>query len=229
MTNEIVKVNQNYVSAFSSIQKFEEVQRMAKVFSDSNFVPATFKGKIGDCIIAIDMANRMGADVIALMQNMYIVYGKPSFSSSFLIAAINASGRFSALRYIIDGEGDNKGCIAWATDNTGEKLESVRVTIEMAKKEGWYNKNGSKWPTMPDLMLRYRAATFFCNQYCPELKMGMKTIEELEDIELQDGTGNVIGIGKIEKETVIIQQPQNQTQQVQPNIQQKQTVIEEDF
>jgi hypothetical protein len=189
MTNEVARIE----SAFSSIQKFEECQRMAKVFSESSFVPANFKGKIGDCVIALDMAQRMGADVIALMQNMYIVHGKPSFSSSFLIACINSSGRFSPLRYIITGEGDERSCTAWALDQSGERLESVAVTIRMAKAEGWYTKAGSKWQTMTDLMLRYRAATFFARQFCPEITMGMRTQEELMDaVEVQDGNGNVI-------------------------------------
>lgn len=182
-----------FEGAFSSVAKFEECQRMAKVFSESSFVPAAFKGKIGDCVIALDMAKRMGADPIALMQNMYIVHGKPSFSSSFLIACINSSGRFSAMRYDLDGEEDDRGCRAWVTDENGERLESIRVTIKMAKAEGWFTKSGSKWQTMPELMLRYRAAAFFARQYCPEITMGMKTQEELADIiEVQDGSGNVV-------------------------------------
>ena len=52
----------------------------------------------------------------------------------------------------------------------------------MAKKEGWYSKNGSKWQTMEDLMLRYRAATFFGRLYTPDLLMGMQTKEELDDV-----------------------------------------------
>ena len=63
----------------------------------------------------------------------------------------------------------------------------------MAKAEGWLQKQGSKWQTMPDLMLRYRAAAFFARQYAPELTMGMHTAEEVADVvEIQDGKGNII-------------------------------------
>ena len=55
----------------------------------------------------------------------------------------------------------------------------------MAKKEGWFNKSGSKWQTMPEQMLRYRAAAFWQRVYCPEISMGFMTTEEAEDIDDQ--------------------------------------------
>lgn len=53
--------------------------------------------------------------------------------------------------------------------------------MEMAVKEGWYQKNGSKWQSMPEQMLRYRAASFFGRIYAPDLLMGLKTQEEEQD------------------------------------------------
>ena len=55
------------------------------------------------------------------------------------------------------------------------------MAMQMAKDEGWLGKNGSKWKTMPQLMLRYRAASFFSSLNCPELTMGIYTKEEIED------------------------------------------------
>ena len=185
-SNQLVQIEpKNQIpSIFTDIKAFENAQRMVKPLADSALVPDTFRGKIGDCMIALEMANRTGASPLSIMQNMYIVHGKPAWSSQFLIAAINSSGRFSPLRYTQTGERgtDSYGMIAWAYDATGEKLEGPEVTIGMAKKEGWYGKNGSKWPTMPDLMLRYRAATFFARLYCPEISMGMQTADEVNDI-----------------------------------------------
>ncbi len=161
---------------------FELAQRTATVLSKSDLVPQQFKNNLPNCIIAINMASRIGADPLMVMQNMYIVHGKPSWSSTFLIAAINSCGKFKApLRFETNGEGDQKQCIAWTIDLTGEKLESPAITIQMAKEEGWLNKAGSKWKTMPELMLRYRAAAFFSRLYCPEITMGMHTVEEIQD------------------------------------------------
>jgi len=174
-------------SAFGSIQHFESAQRMAKALYSSTIVPETYRGegKLGDCIIALEIANRIGATVLAVMQNLYIVHGRPAWSSQFLISCVNASRKFSPLRYKMTGTKgqDDWGCIAWATDKSGEILESPEVTIKIAKEEGWFNRNGSKWKTMPELMLRYRAATFFTRLYAPEITMGIKTEDEVIDIE----------------------------------------------
>ena len=173
-------------SAFGNISMFEDVQRMATMLCSSSIVPETYRGKehLGDCVIALEIANRIGASVLAVMQNLYIVYGRPAWSSQFLISCVNASRKFSPLRYRMTGEkgADSWGCVAWATDKTGEKLESPEVTLAMAKAEGWYQKNGSKWKTMPELMLRYRVATLFARLYAPELTMGIQTDDEVIDI-----------------------------------------------
>ena len=173
------------------VKQFETQQRMAQMYGTSTIVPDTFKGNIGNCVIAIDMAMRMNANPLMVMQNLYIVHGNPSFSSKFLIATINASGRYSPLRYEWRGkEGeDARACRvcayeSWDKDHK-EPLYGDWVSIKMAKAEGWYDKSGSKWKTMPDQMLRYRAAAFWQRVYCPEISMGLMTSEEYEDIDDQ--------------------------------------------
>lgn len=169
---------------FMSIEAFEAAQRMVAPLAKSDLVPQSFQNKIGNCLIALEMAQRIGASPLAVMQNMYIVHGKPAWSSQFLVACINASGKFSPLRYQMTGKKgtDTFGCIARAVDASGERLESPEVTIGMAKAEGWMSKNGSKWQTMPELMLRYRCATLFARLYAPELTMGIQTDDEIRDV-----------------------------------------------
>jgi len=184
MSQALTTTTQNTaMSVFGNSDGFELAQRMAKMLASSQLVPAAFQGKIADCVIALEMAARIGASPMAVLQNMYIVHGKPAWSSQFLIACLNASGNFSPIRFRLDGEGDDYGAVAWAKDKAdGEILEGPRVTIGMAKAEGWYTKNGSKWVTMPELMLRYRAATFFARLYAPEITMGIMTDNEVIDI-----------------------------------------------
>lgn len=171
-------------SIFTDMQAFEDAQRIAKMLASSDMVPKDFK-TVANCVIALELAQRIGASPLSVMQNTYIVHGKPTWSSQFLISCINGSGHFTPLRYMETGQKDSDtwGCIAWAEDKSGERLESPEVTIAMAKAEGWYGKNGSKWKTMPALMLRYRSATLFARTYCPELTMGMKTQEEVIDVD----------------------------------------------
>jgi len=171
-------------AGFGTRSGFELAQRAGQLLAASNLVPKDFQNNVSNCVIALELAARIGASPLMVMQNLYLVHGKPSWSSQFIIAAVNGTGRFSPLRFTMTGEGDKKSCIAWATENaTGERLESPAVSIEMARKEGWYSKQGSKWQTMPDLMLRYKAATLFGRLYAPEILMGMKTYEEVIDIE----------------------------------------------
>lgn len=172
-----------------TVKQFEVMQRMAKMYTESTIVPDTYKGNIGNCVIALDMAMRMGCNPLMCMQNLYIIHGNPAFSSKFLIATINASGRFSPLRYEFKGEEGTLEygcrCIAYESSDKEHKepLHGDWITIGMADKEGWIKKNGSKWQSMPSQMLRYRAAAFWQRVYCPEISMGLITKEEADDIQ----------------------------------------------
>lgn len=177
------------------IKQFETQQRMAKMYSESTIVPDTYKGNLGNCVIALDMAMRMNANPLMIMQNLYIVHGNPGWSSKFLIATINASGQYARLRYEWKGT-DNADdwscrCYTYEADDKLKKepLYGQWVSIGMAKAEGWFNKNGSKWKTMPGQMLMYRAAAFWQRTNCPEIGMGLMTAEELHDTAEDQGYG----------------------------------------
>ncbi len=170
---------------FRSTANFTEAWKMAGALAKSQLMPTQYQNKPEDVLIAIEMSQRIGASPFQVLQNLYIVHGKPAWSSQFLIACLNSCGRFSPLHYKMIGEKgtDTYGCIAWAKDlSDGEILESPEVTIAMAKKEGWYSKNGSKWQSMPELMLRDRTATLFARLYAPEITMGMRTDDEIIDV-----------------------------------------------
>lgn len=191
MSNELTvkKDEVEIIPGFMSSASFEFTQRAATLLSKSTLVPKDYQGNLPNCVIALNMASRMGADPLMVMQNLYIVYGRPGWSSQFLISTFNTSGKFSAIRYEWVGKKgtDEFGCKAWAIEkSTGEKLEGSTVTVDISKKEGWYAKNGSKWPTMTEQMLMYRAASWFIRAYAPEMAMGMHTVEEIKDIGVVD-------------------------------------------
>lgn len=193
-------------------RQFETFQRMAKPLSESNFVPAAYKGNFGDCVIAVEIACRLQILPLTVMQNLCVVKGNPTWKAKFLIGCVNTCGRYTTLnyRFSIDGkvgevsyktwvkregkntevlkpfehpELDNVVCVAYATEKaTGKELVSPPVSIRMAVGEGWYTKDGSKWPTMSDLMLRYRAASYWVSTFAPEMAMGFRTTEEAQDI-----------------------------------------------
>lgn len=178
------QVNQA-VGVFTNAESFELAQRQAKVLAASQLVPKTYQGNIADCIIAIETASRIGASPLMVMQNLYIVHGKPAWSSNFLIATLNASGAWGTINYE-DSDKDGGSCRAYAEDKrTGEVKYGIWVSVKMATDEGWATKAGSKWKTMPQLMLRYRAAAFFIRQFAPEISMGIQTYEEVIDVQSQ--------------------------------------------
>lgn len=182
------------------IKQFETQQRMAKMYSESTIVPDTYRGNLGNCVIALDMAMRMNANPLMVMQNLYLVHGMPAWSSKFLIATINASGKYARLRYEWKGE---EGTDSWAcrcyTYEVDDKLKREPlygewVSMAMAKAEKWTEKSGSKWKTMPGQMLMYRAAAFWQRTNCPEIGMGLMTSEEVIDMAEDQGYGVPVSV-----------------------------------
>lgn len=215
---------------------FEQLQRVAKALSSSTLVPVQYRaftekkeyGKVighepngaglPNCVVALNMALRMGADPLMVMQNLYVIEGRPSWSSQFIIAMLNSCGRFSPLRFDLSEPGKaeeltysatfwkdgkkvteqrkakikHQTCTAWVIEKeTGDRLNGPTISMQMAIDEGWLTKNGSKWLTMPEVMLRYRAASMLGRLYAPELLMGLQSREEVEDFidATQDGAG----------------------------------------
>lgn len=224
-TSAVAKPNDAPMSLLTGAG-FDQIQRVAKALSASTLVPVQYRafvekkerGKVvghetngaglPNCIVALNMAQRMNADPLMVMQNLYVIEGRPSWSSQFIIAAINSCGRFSPLRFDMSEPGKeeevsyevpvwtngnksmqkrkatvvHRTCTAWVIEKeTGDRLDGPTVSMQMAIDEGWLTKNGSKWLTMPDVMLRYRAASLLGRLYAPELLMGLQTVEEVAD------------------------------------------------
>lgn len=163
----------------------------ATMLAKSTMIPQAFQGNVENCLIALEYANRLGCSELAVMQNLDVVRGRPSLRATFLIGTVNASGRFTPVRFRWQGEegSDGWGCRAVARDReNGEECVGPLITIGLAKAEGWYSKKDkygnetSKWQTIPELMLGYRAAAWWTRLYCPELSLGLHTTDEAEDM-----------------------------------------------
>ena len=169
------------------VKKFELEQRKAKAFVATDFFPAHLRkgnetANIGTAIIVLDLAQRMNIGALEVAQSIYIIHGKPSFETKFLVARLNSSGLLKGrLQTIVSPDGNSAHCEA-IDAQTGQLLKGTTITMEMARREGWLSKNGSKWQTMPELMMKYRAQSFFINEFFPEVKYGLKTSDEAEDI-----------------------------------------------
>jgi hypothetical protein len=162
---------------FFSKNGFELACRIAKAFSTSDAVPAQFRqfvekkergggvvlvenpAALGNCLVAFEVSRTIGMSTVAVMQNADVIQGKLRWSSKFQIAAINASKRFSPLKFKLTNLGrikakykekldwnkqlnrynfaeheveiDNWECVAWAyeLDASGRQTAEIVQSI----------------------------------------------------------------------------------------------------
>ena len=171
------------VNVWTDKDTFDQTARVAQMLSKSTIVPQSYQGKPEDCFIAVELASRMNTSPLFIMQNLYVVKGKPSWAGQACMAMILGCGKFRNVEHVYTGEKgtDSRGCYVTAVRiSDGKTIEGTEITMKMAKDEGWTS--NSKWRNMPEQMLGYRAASFFARMYCPEAMMGLQTAEEVYDI-----------------------------------------------
>lgn len=171
----------------SDFAAFENAQQIGKVLCQSQIIPQSYQNNLPNVIVALEIAARNKLSPIVVMQNLNVIKGRPTWSSKYIIAALTTA-RVDNLHYELAEDGTitvsgfggkttikNLMCRAIANDKrTGEERVGPWVSMKMAVDEGWYGKDGSKWKTMPEMMIRYRAATFFASIYYPELSIGIE-------------------------------------------------------
>jgi len=228
MTQELTVQNNSIFKA----NNFSEAKDMATYLSGSDLVPEAYRtnekngDKSANIVLALEMAERTKTSPFAVMQNMHVISGKPAWSSQFIISMINSCGRFTPLKYKFETEEEvrtfertyywnkqkksetkqinNVTCYAYATEiETGDLIVGPKVSLEMAFLEGWYSKPGSKWPTMPQMMLQYRAASFFGRFNCPEMLMGMQSENEVNDVQSVQDENTIITPSKTSTDDII--------------------------
>lgn len=168
---------------FGSSDNWLMAGQMAQALSQSTIVPKDYQGNQANAMVAIEIANRLRTSPLMVMQNLHIIQGRPSWSAQFLIASVNGSGKYDMeLQFEEKQTKDGKpfSCTCWTTRN-GREVRGITIDMDMANAEGWTTKSMSKWKTMPQVMLRYRAASFFARMNCPELTLGFYTQEEVVD------------------------------------------------
>lgn len=183
-TSETLVVHDD--SEFSTLldtARFNQTWRVAKLFAASKLVPVHFQGQPESVFVMLQMAFRLQIDPMMTLQNTYMVHGRPGMESKLIIALVNSRGPFTGpIQWRMEGQGSGRKCTAYATHKATGAVCEATVTWEMVEAEGWSKKDGSKWKTMPDLMFRYRSAAFLARLYCPEVIMGMASVDELDDI-----------------------------------------------
>ena len=194
MTSEITTQSvEGESSIYKNTDSFEFAQRQAKSLCESDLVPISYRGQKGlpNCLVALEMSKRMNLSPLTVMQNLNIIHGRPTWSAQFISSQIMGCGRFENFDYLVKGEGETLEVQCIAKRIADQKLiKGTAVSMKMARLEGW-TKN-PKYTSMPELMLRNRAATFFGRQYIPDLLLGVQTSEEVVDIQPLDVTPETV-------------------------------------
>ena len=191
MTTDITTTNQEgNTSIYQSVDSFEFAQRQAKSLADSKLVPTQYQGQEGlpNCLVALEMSKRMNLSPLTVMQNLNVIHGKPTWSAQLISSQIIGCGRFNNFDYVVSGEGASLSVYCEAIRVVdSKKVKGTTVSMKMAQQEGWTLRN-KKYQSMPEIMLKARAATFFGRQYIPDLLLGVQTSEEVVDIQPLDVT-----------------------------------------
>ena len=188
------------LTMWNDTKSMNAAMKVANMLAKSQLLPEQYIGHPENCLIAIDIANRMRISPLLVAQNLYVIKQKPAWSGSFAISAINNCGKFTPLEFVYTKNGGG-GCYAQATRlSDGKVLKGTEITLEMAQKEGWSTKPGSKWLTMSEQMLAYRAGSFFAKVYCPEVLLGVQTIDEIQDVNGYDYEDNSVVTIELNKE-----------------------------
>ena len=196
---------------------FETALRVAKGLAVSDMVPATFKGKPGNILIALDFAARAKISPLAVMRGMYLVHGNPAFEGQFVIGLAKQQRAIRDLDYKIkkNSKGEVVSCIATAVlAGTGKEV-STEITWDLVQAEGWSQdkkkRDGgtiiSKWKTMREHMFKLRAGAWLVREYCPEVAMGLPTPEEVEDSAPQWDADGVVVTDEITDEELGVDPP----------------------
>jgi len=164
--------------------------KRAQFYATATIVPKDYQGNNANCYIAVEMAHRLNLNPLFVMNGLYIVHGKPTWSAQAMIQLAKANS-IKKLTYIMNkADPNNWKCIAVALGNDDVSVEGPEISVEMAKGFGWWNKNPI-WQNATELMLKYRAASWLIRTEFPECTGGLQTQDEVRDEQGSDTVATV--------------------------------------
>lgn len=178
----LAQANMTTLNPYGSKERFNELFTKAQYLAKSDLVPDSYRNKPSNCMIALDTADRLGVSPLFVMEQLVIVRGKRSWSGQACSLLVNNYPKFKDVELVYVGkEGeDSWGAYVKATrKDNGKEVKGTTVTMKMAKEEGWTS--NSKWKSMPEQMMGYRAYSFFARLHCADVLNGFMTEGEPED------------------------------------------------
>ena len=168
-----------------SPQTFEQALTFSNYLADSDMVPKDFKGKPGNCLVAIQWGMEIGLKPLQAMQNIAVINGRPSLWGDAVIALVRSS---PLCEYII--EEDDGRTATCRVKRRGEPEQSRSFSMDDAKAAGLLGKQGP-WTQYPKRMRQMRARAFAVRDAFPDVLKGLPVAEEVMDTPTERHMGQV--------------------------------------
>lgn len=168
-----------------SPQTFEQALTFSNYLAESDMVPKDFKGKPGNCLVAIQWGMEIGLKPLQAMQNIAVINGRPSLWGDAVIALVRSS---PLCEYII--EEDDGRTATCKVKRRGEPEQSRSFSMDDAKAAGLLGKQGP-WTQYPKRMRQMRARAFAVRDVFPDVLKGLPVAEELQDMPTERHMGDV--------------------------------------
>lgn len=174
------------VQAFDlSPQNFDQALAFANYLAESDMVPKDFRGKPGNCLIAMQWGNELGMKAIQAIQNIAVINGRPAIWGDAVIALVRSS---PLCEYV--NEEDDGNTATCKVKRRGEPEQYRTFSTEDARAAGLAGKQGP-WSQYPKRMRQMRARAFALRDVFPDVLRGMPVAEEVMDIPRDMGAAEV--------------------------------------
>ena len=159
-----------------SPRNFEQALTFSQYLADSDMVPRDFKGKAGNCLIAIQWGAELGLKPLQALQNLAIINGRPSLWGDAVIALVRSS---PLCEFVL--EADDGHTATCRVKRRGEPEQTRTFSMDDAKAAGLQGKQGP-WTQYPKRMRQMRARAFALRDVFPDVLRGLPVAEEVMDI-----------------------------------------------
>ncbi len=159
-----------------SPQTFEQAMSFSKMLADSDLVPKDFKGKPGNCMIAMQWGSELGLKPLQALSNIAVVNGRAALWGDAVIALVRSS---PLCEYVI--ETDDGNTATCRVKRRGESEQIRTFSMDDARAAGLLGKAGP-WTQYQKRMRQMRARAFALRDVFPDVLRGMPIAEEVQDI-----------------------------------------------
>ena len=159
-----------------SPQTFEQAMKFSQMLAESDLVPKDFRGKPGNCLIAMQWGSELGLKPLQALSNIAVVNGRAALWGDAVIALVRSSPLCEYVQ-----ESDDGYTATCRAKRRGEPEHVVTFSMDDAKAAGLAGKQGP-WAQYPKRMRQMRARAFALRDVFPDVLRGMPVAEEVQDM-----------------------------------------------